>query len=186
MAGRPLLIDRQPLINHPRWMESKLVDINQPTFLFTGREKERERLFFLFVRGKEISPRWRDKKGSSIETVISSIVYGFSYPSNDVYVIQYRRERRRGTNIDRGRFIRRRRRIEGSLQSLSKPRWIRISGGRGVSIQEKRKRDTVDITVATTICPFSLRKLSIYEDPLVWADSREKKGSPTAGVSRVR
>lgn len=26
-----------------------------------------------------------------------------------------------------------------------------------------------------------LRKLSIYEDPLVWADSREKKGSPTVG-----
>lgn len=59
-------------------------------------------------------------------------------------------------------------------------------GGVCPSPKEKRKRDTVDITVATTICPFSLRKLSIYEDPLVWADSREKKGSPTAGVSRVR
>lgn len=59
--------------------------------------------------------------------------------------------------------------------------------GKGVSIpdrEEKRKRDTVDITVATTISSLSLRKLSIYEDPLVWADSREKKGSPTRLVCR--
>lgn len=141
--ARRLLIDRQLPINHPRSMESEFVDINQPTFLLFTGERERERLL-VRARKRNLSG-WRDEKGSNIETVISSIVYAFSYPSNDV--IQYReREKKREISIDL--FEER----EESGRDLSKPRWIRISRGRVCpSPNEKRKRDMVDITVATTI-----------------------------------
>lgn len=103
MARRPLLIDRRLLINHPRSMEGKFVDINQPTFLFYEREREKEREILLFARARRRNlSGWRDKKGSSIETVISSIVYvRFSFLSFQRRIIQYLREgKKRGTNID--------------------------------------------------------------------------------------
>lgn len=63
--------------------------------------------------------------------------------------------------------------------------------GKGVSIPQRKKETRYgryhgrnNNLLLPPISP-PLRKLSIYEDPLVWADSREKKGSPTASVSRV-
>lgn len=96
-------------------MESEFVDINQPTFLLFTGERERERLL-VRARKRNLSG-WRDEKGSNIETVTSSIVYAFSYPSNDVDVIQYReREKKREISIDL--FEER----EESGRDLSKPR----------------------------------------------------------------
>lgn len=69
-------------------MEGKFVDINQPTFLFYEKEREREggRFFSLLAQGEEISPVGEIKKEVASKRLFPrSCTYVFpSYPSNDV------------------------------------------------------------------------------------------------------